>query len=1557
MGGTQQFTATVSNTTNAQVSWSVNDIPGGNSTVGTISPTGLYAAPGRLPAPTTVTVVAASQADPSKKNSSSVVIQSNITGITLIPQNPSVILGDSMNVSATVSFSSPGQPDTSVTWTLTGIGSLIPIDSSTTGFAAPATGTTPATSTLKATSVADPSKFATVQVLIPQVDVQVFPSSSQVPVQQAQQFQAQVMNAKKTSVQWLVNDILGGNATFGTIDASGFYLAPAAIPSSPSVTVKAISDADTTRFGSSTAVIQQIVADTTPPTILATIPASAAVDVPIDVVLQINFSEAIDLATVTSASVKLSTGATDVPLSSGYDPSSNSLLLMPVSALQNGVTYTVSILASIKDLAGNALTNPVTWTFSTIQPQVVTGSVTPPQGVSASNLTITSLGQSSSPSATGSFQTPVKTFGVTTIGAVFPANSFAYLGLAIAQSPPPGGQPESILSDSHQRVLGSSSPMQVDAQTTAESLIFLSPHLATNDPSQAQNMLGVIKVDPLVREFAAIIDSKSSGISPVDDPEFLAAYIAALKSVLNTLSSQSSAPAVQPSRQPVVHQIFLPLTSANTSFNPPNGLTQHYVDIDLIRFEFHSDGNTYFITPRVQPWVGVDWLIDFAQIDPLQLPADLNQISKLDVFSPRVTQGCLLPGVTPGAECHLPSWAQADFPFSRIDVISDLTSAIANSLGTSSSSELSIPSNVDGAYVARLYSGGIFGDLPEWTDPIPRIPHGLGNASQALVLNIFYAAWDGLSAASGLTASGTCDPQQIRMLVGDSWLAINSSIVRHANPSTGVLDAAGVSDVVADALNSLVGATVACTTSSSTGGLLSFLGQLGMTALRSVNILSRINSAGQAGYRVGSLLAASPVETAIFIVGSLPATRVCTVAITPPNPTVTLGAQVSISAVVKDCSGAIINGLPVNWISSNLGVATVDSFGKVTPRSLGTATITAQVGSQRGYATLTVTSAPLDHIDVQPSFVGIPVGRSVTYIAEGRDASNNPVAISAPAWKSSDTNVIKVDAATGVASALVPGTATITATADGKSGTAQVQVVAGSVDHIHVSPSTATVQVGKTQQFVATSHDAAHNVVPNISFSWISTDPKIASVVGLQGVATGVSQGSVQIQASAAGKAGSASLQVVAPGTAPQISGISPSSPQVQVNVSQTITVQGSNFQPGLTVTAFFPGGGSSTLSGSQIQNVTAGSFQASMVLNSAGIWGIRVNNPDGQQSNTFNFTVTAAPPLISSVVPSSYPPSNSNQTMTINGSNFVSGATLSFGSPSSGTIPSTASKLTFVSSSQLSYQFNNGSDAGTWTVVVINPNGQTSNSVSFVVVPPTAPQITSISPTTAPASIFTMTLNGTGFQSGAGLKVHVTGPATDSTAPPVTFISSTQITAQLDMRGGPGSFQIQVINPDGQASGYLPFTITPSITSVSPNPVIGSNSAQPFTIIGNGFTANSTVTLRDKTAGQVFPNRAISSRSSTQLVINPVFTTAAATWSVEVLDGSLSSGEFTFQVVAPAGPQLTSISPTTAGASIFTMTLNGTGFQSGAGLKVHVTGPATDSTAPPVTFISSTQI
>jgi hypothetical protein len=90
--------------------------------------------------------------------------------------------------------------------------------------------------------------------------------------------------------------------------------------------------------------------------------------------------------------------------------------------------------------------------------------------------------------------------------------------------------------------------------------------------------------------------------------------------------------------------------------------------------------------------------------------------------------------------------------------------------------------------------------------------------------------------------------------------------------------------------------------------------------------------------------------------------------------------------------------------------------------------------------------------------------------------------------------------------------------------------------------------------------------------------------------------------------------------------------------------------------------------------------------------------------------------PVISEVSPASYPATNNNQTMTVNGRNFQSGASLTFVNPKGIHIDSAAHKLTFVSSTQLSYQFNNASDAGSWSVIVNNPGRQGSNPMSFTV-------------------------------------------------------------------------------------------------------------------------------------------------------------------------------------------------------------------------------------------------
>ena len=74
VGGTEQFTATVTGATNTSVSWTVNGVPGGNSSAGTITGAGLYTAPSTVPSTANVQISAVSQADSSKSAAASATI-------------------------------------------------------------------------------------------------------------------------------------------------------------------------------------------------------------------------------------------------------------------------------------------------------------------------------------------------------------------------------------------------------------------------------------------------------------------------------------------------------------------------------------------------------------------------------------------------------------------------------------------------------------------------------------------------------------------------------------------------------------------------------------------------------------------------------------------------------------------------------------------------------------------------------------------------------------------------------------------------------------------------------------------------------------------------------------------------------------------------------------------------------------------------------------------------------------------------------------------------------------------------------------------------------------------------------------------------------------------------------------------------------------------------------------------------------------------------------------------------------------------------------------------
>ncbi len=92
LGGQATFMATVTNTTDTAVSWSVNGAPGGNAPLGTITSDGVFTAPADMPSSETVQVTATSHADSTKSGTTTLAITSDIT-LALRPNPASVELG------------------------------------------------------------------------------------------------------------------------------------------------------------------------------------------------------------------------------------------------------------------------------------------------------------------------------------------------------------------------------------------------------------------------------------------------------------------------------------------------------------------------------------------------------------------------------------------------------------------------------------------------------------------------------------------------------------------------------------------------------------------------------------------------------------------------------------------------------------------------------------------------------------------------------------------------------------------------------------------------------------------------------------------------------------------------------------------------------------------------------------------------------------------------------------------------------------------------------------------------------------------------------------------------------------------------------------------------------------------------------------------------------------------------------------------------------------------------------------------------------------------------
>src|SRR5437867_4161991 len=291
-------------------------------------------------------------------------------------------------------------------------------------------------------------------------------------------------------------------------------------------------------------------------------------------------------------------------------------------------------------------------------------------------------------------------------------------------------------------------------------------------------------------------------------------------------------------------------------------------------------------------------------------------------------------------------------------------------------------------------------------------------------------------------------------------------------------------------------------------------------AVATVDNTGRV-TAGAVGTATITATSETKSGTAAVTVSLVP---VATVSVTPDHLDLTVGQQGQLTATPRDAGGNPLSGRAITWVSAAPAVASVDNTGRVTAAAVGTATITATSETKSGTAQVTVSPVPVASVTVTPDHLGLTVGQQGQLTATPRDAAGNPLSGRAITWVSDAPAVATVDN-TGRVTAAVVGTATITATSETKSGTAQVTVSPLPVASVTVTPDHLDLTVGQQGQLTATPRDAAGNPLSGRAVSWGSLAPSVATV-DATGLVTAVATGTTTVSATSEGKSGMATVHV-----------------------------------------------------------------------------------------------------------------------------------------------------------------------------------------------------------------------------------------------------------------------------------------------------------------------------------------------------------------------------------------------------------------------------------------------
>ena len=169
LGQTEQFTAAVTGNSNTTVTWAVNNVTGGNASVGTITTAGFYTAPSNAVNASSVSVTATSVADTSKSASATVTISSGAVVTVLPTTGATIAVGNCYQFSDTVTNLTSTTEPTAVNWDVNSVqgGNSTTGTITTTGYyCAPSQLGSSTTYVVKATLQADTSSYGQTNITV-----------------------------------------------------------------------------------------------------------------------------------------------------------------------------------------------------------------------------------------------------------------------------------------------------------------------------------------------------------------------------------------------------------------------------------------------------------------------------------------------------------------------------------------------------------------------------------------------------------------------------------------------------------------------------------------------------------------------------------------------------------------------------------------------------------------------------------------------------------------------------------------------------------------------------------------------------------------------------------------------------------------------------------------------------------------------------------------------------------------------------------------------------------------------------------------------------------------------------------------------------------------------------------------------------------------------------------------------------------------------------------------------------------------------------------------------